>query len=355
MALATVSRDDEAFQADRRAGIGGGDAAVILGLNKYVSPYALWAEKSGLAPGFAGNDRTAWGHRMEPDILARTLGVICEQAGPHTLHYAPPQACHPDHPWMRGHLDAEVIDPDGVPDALAEAKTAGQRMWHAWDDGIPLAYACQVQHYMAVRNVNLAWVGVLIGEPCPALDELVDPKVLFDVLVATGHEFRVYPIERDDLFIDALIAAEERFWFDHVVAGRPPEPDGSESTRRAIEARWKPEPGQVVELDASWAERLAAYHAARRAADAARTEADRLANLVRDAMGTASRAELTGRLVARRTLGHRRSVDKERLNQDHPEIAELMAAYEVTKEYQTLTILPPAGETEAEEGADART
>ena len=33
--------------------IGGSDAAAVVGLNAYASPYSLWAEKTGKIPGFA--------------------------------------------------------------------------------------------------------------------------------------------------------------------------------------------------------------------------------------------------------------------------------------------------------------
>ena len=38
----------EEWLEDRRKGIGGSDVGALLGLNKYKSPYTLWAEKSGL-------------------------------------------------------------------------------------------------------------------------------------------------------------------------------------------------------------------------------------------------------------------------------------------------------------------
>lgn len=38
----------EAWLKQRNKGIGGSDAGIILGVNKYKSPYTLWAEKSSL-------------------------------------------------------------------------------------------------------------------------------------------------------------------------------------------------------------------------------------------------------------------------------------------------------------------
>ena len=41
--------------------IGGSDAAAVVGMNPFSSPYALWAEKTGKKPGFSGNLATEVG------------------------------------------------------------------------------------------------------------------------------------------------------------------------------------------------------------------------------------------------------------------------------------------------------
>ena len=41
----------EEWLAERRKSLGGSDMGAVLGLNKYRSPYAVWAEKTGLIAG----------------------------------------------------------------------------------------------------------------------------------------------------------------------------------------------------------------------------------------------------------------------------------------------------------------
>lgn len=41
------AEDHEKWLKTRDIGIGGSDAAVIMGLNSYKSPYQLWMEKPG--------------------------------------------------------------------------------------------------------------------------------------------------------------------------------------------------------------------------------------------------------------------------------------------------------------------
>ena len=52
----------------KRYGIGGSDAGVIAGVNKYKTPYELWMEKTGQIASFNGNEATEWGHALENAI-----------------------------------------------------------------------------------------------------------------------------------------------------------------------------------------------------------------------------------------------------------------------------------------------
>lgn len=64
------AEDHKKWLKVRNMGIGGSDAAVIMGLNPYKSPYQLWLEKTGQAepPDLSGNQRVYWGSKNEPNI-----------------------------------------------------------------------------------------------------------------------------------------------------------------------------------------------------------------------------------------------------------------------------------------------
>ena len=51
--ISTATREE--WKALRKNYIGGSDAASVVGLNPFSSPYALWAEKTGKTPPFEGN------------------------------------------------------------------------------------------------------------------------------------------------------------------------------------------------------------------------------------------------------------------------------------------------------------
>ena len=53
--------------------IGGSDAASVVGMNPFSSPYALWAEKTGKKAGFEGNLATDLGTYLEDFIAQRFL------------------------------------------------------------------------------------------------------------------------------------------------------------------------------------------------------------------------------------------------------------------------------------------
>lgn len=42
--------DREKWLEERRKGIGGSDAAALVGMNSYSTPYMVWADKTGRLP-----------------------------------------------------------------------------------------------------------------------------------------------------------------------------------------------------------------------------------------------------------------------------------------------------------------
>lgn len=68
--ISTVNMPHERWLEIRSKTIGGSDAAAVVGLNAYVSPYALWAEKTGKVAGFGGNLATEVGSYLK-DFVAK--------------------------------------------------------------------------------------------------------------------------------------------------------------------------------------------------------------------------------------------------------------------------------------------
>lgn len=187
-----VNTGREAFLAERQRGIGGSDAAAIVGASKWKTPLALYLEKRGEAPAQPESPAMRWGTLLEPLVRQQ----YCNESGESVR--VPSLLVHPTYPWMIGHLD-------GITDSgrVVELKTA--RSAEGWGepgtDEIPDAYLVQVQHYMLITALPVADVAVLIG----------------------GSDFRRYEVPADRDLHGMLIEQEAEFWA-RVKEGRPPDP-----------------------------------------------------------------------------------------------------------------------------------
>ena len=196
--VSTRNMSKETWLQWRKKGIGGSDASIVCGLNRYKSPVELWMEKTGqIEPKVAG-EAAHWGTLLEPLIRVE----FTERTGLQIKHeYSILQ--HPDYPFMLANLDGIVADPINGP-CIFEAKTAGAFKSNEWVDNVPEGYQLQVQHYLSVTNLSGAYIAVLIG----------------------GNYFKWHYIARDNDLIDMLIELEKRFWH-HVETITPPPMDGS--------------------------------------------------------------------------------------------------------------------------------
>ena len=70
---------------------------------------------------------------------------------------------HSDYAYMLANVDYFITLPDGRT-AILECKTSNSHAKEKWDnDAVPLNYELQVRHYMAVINVNVAFIACLYG------------------------------------------------------------------------------------------------------------------------------------------------------------------------------------------------
>lgn len=198
--IKNMSKQD--WLLERTNGIGGSDASVVLGINKYKSAFELWHEKTGQSPlKEIDNDAIHFGNILE-DVVAKEF----ERRTGHRVRKDNHMYSHSDYPFMKANLDRVVVGEK----ALLECKTANARLQDAWkDDDIPSAYFLQVQHYLAVMGYPKAYIAVLIG----------------------GQKFIWKEIKRDEELIALLIEHEKTFWEENVLKKVAPTIDGSEAAR----------------------------------------------------------------------------------------------------------------------------
>ena len=193
----------------RKQGIGGSDASVVCGINRYKSPVELWMEKTGQLPHQEAGEAAYWGTQLEPFVRAEfTKRTGIEVSRRNELLQSE------EHPFMLANLDGICEVPDVGP-CIFEAKTASAYKVGEWEDAIPDEYALQLAHYMAVTGYAGAYIAVLIG----------------------GNTFKWKFIERDEELISMLIQLETDFW-NHVQDGTPPPLDGSDASAKFLAERF---------------------------------------------------------------------------------------------------------------------
>ncbi|WP_311194382.1 YqaJ viral recombinase family protein [Selenomonas noxia] len=208
MSIAEMT-DEKKWLEARSTGIGGSDAAVIVGLNRWKSPFQLWLEKTGKAEpdDLSENEYVYWGKVLEEAVAKR----FCELTGKKVQRRGLLQmdGC----PYIIASVDRMVVGEN----AGLECKTCNGFAAKEWeDDEVPAAYYVQCQHYMMVTGCERWYIAVLIG----------------------GNRFVWKEIPRNDKEIDLLFQAETEFWHK-VQEGIMPEVDGSESCKDALVAEFQ--------------------------------------------------------------------------------------------------------------------
>lgn len=198
----------------RRQGIGGSDAPAILKQSPWASPWSVWAEKRGILNSRnQGSQRLLIGQLMEP-VIAQLFEI---ETGMETEHPGQFRIFQGEEPYQRATLDRVTSK---IP---VELKT--ENYPHKWKDGPPLYYQIQAQHQMAVVESERVYLAVFFGP---------------------NFQFNIFEVERNERFIKRMNMAESEFW-GAVLLDDPPEIDGSEATKAALQD-WSPDKGTQIEL-----------------------------------------------------------------------------------------------------------
>ena len=227
--------NEDAWLDERRKGIGASDAAVILGVSPFSSPYKLWAEKVGLVdpPDISDREWIEWGHRLEP-IIAE---AFADRSGRRVTMW--PRfdiAQHAALDWMRCTPDAIQHGGEKLLNGLVEIKNVNAFKVEEWENEPPLQYQVQIQHQMEVTGATWGTLVVLIG----------------------GQKLMWFDVERNERFIAALLAQESIFW-GQVQGAEAPDVDGLKATAATLKALHPEDNGETIALPAdaiTWAERL---------------------------------------------------------------------------------------------------
>lgn len=267
--------------------IGGSDAAAVVGLNAYASPYSLWAEKTGRVPGFAGNLATEVGTYLEEFVaqkFAAETGKKVRKANQSFLNSA--------YPWAIANIDREIVGED----AGLEIKTTDSLNMSKFHGGeYPANYYAQMVHYMAVTGKKRWYLAVLIG----------------------NKDFRWFTLERDEAEVEALMTAESEFW-KLVQEDVPPLADGHRATTDTLGRVHNIANDKTISLAAHKSD-LANYIALGKRIAELETERAEAANRLKLFMGDFGYGAHDDIRVSWKTAT-RRTFDSKRFLKDHPEL-----------------------------------
>jgi len=232
--------------AIRSKGVGASEVAALVGLDPHRGPIDVWRKK------VEQHQTEQTGHTKRGRYFER---AILEWYSDETGLAVKPGAssAHRDHPLVIATPDAIASDSAGAR-RVVEIKSPSWRTAREWhEDGIPDRYVCQMQQQMFVE-------GLPLGDNAAYVDE--------QLLIQT--------IEYDPEIAASLVDAIEKFWRNHVLTGRPPDPDGSTSYSEWLKERFAKTAGVVLHATPEieeWAARLRDAKAQVEVAESAEREA----------------------------------------------------------------------------------
>lgn len=116
---------------NRTKGIGGSDAACILGKNPYKSNLDLWREKTGRKIPEDVSDKSAVLYGKKAEELLRQLFML--DYPQYVLTYSPYDIhCNKNYDFIRGTFDAELIEISSKNKGIWECKTAEIKQSTGW-------------------------------------------------------------------------------------------------------------------------------------------------------------------------------------------------------------------------------
>ncbi len=187
----------------RRKGIGGSDAAAILGISPFGTARDLYYDKLKILPVEENDDN--WVQKKIGHLLEDLVAQIFNKKTGFKIYQVKKMFQHPKFPFMLADVDYFVELPDGTT-AILEIKTTNYNAReHWWRDGkeiVPINYETQGRHYMCVMNVDRVFYCCLYGNN---FDEVI-----------------IREIKRDYEYEDELIALEKDFWVNNVLAHKEP-------------------------------------------------------------------------------------------------------------------------------------
>ena len=199
----TADLPEEEWLEWRRRGIGGSDAAAILGVSPFATACDLYYDKLKIVS--YEDPESNWVQKKMGHLLEDLVAEIFHRKTGYRIYQIKKMFYHPEYPYMLADIDYFIELPNGKT-AILEIKTTNYNAKdHWWRDGeeiVPINYEIQGRHYMCVMNVDEVYYCCLYGN--------------------NENEVIIRHIERDLDYEAELIALEGEFWHGNVETRTPP-------------------------------------------------------------------------------------------------------------------------------------
>lgn len=283
--------------------IGGSDAAAVVGLNSFSSPYALWAEKTGKVPAFEGNLATETGTYLEEFIAQKFAQITGKKVRKCNQSFF-----NSDYPWAIANIDREIVGED----AGLECKSTSVLNTRKFKNGdFPANFYCQCVHYLGVTKKKRWYIAVLIGNSDFKIYQMT--RVVGDQC----PEWCESSVYIEDAEIAALMTAEAEFW-ELVKTDTPPGVDGTQATTKAITTIYADNNDSTVDLSA-YSASLRQYMELKKQIKELEAMAEEAVNNIKQFMGVSGGGECDGFRVSWKSQT-RRTFDSKRFQTENPDI-----------------------------------
>lgn len=301
--ISTLDMSHEEWLQHRQQSIGGSEAASIIGLNPWSSPYTVWADKLGKLPPKEDNEAMRQGRDLEYYVAQRFSEATGKKVRRENYIIK-----NPSYPFAHANVDRFVVGED----AGLECKTTSTLNMKNFKNGaFPDTYYVQCVHYMMVTGCSKWYLAVLV----------------------LNKEFMVFEIERDEEEIKALAKSEEEFW-KLVEAKTPPVADGSASTGNTLSIIYPESNGETVDLFAYETD-LQQYMALTAQIKELEKMKDEVANRVKAFLGEAGRGE-TNKYKVSFLSASRSTFDSKRFASEHSDVD--LSEYYKNSTYRTFKV-----------------
>lgn len=317
--IKTSDMSRSAWLAERRKSIGGSEVGAILGLNKYASAYSVWANKTGQVPDIEPNEAMRQGTDLEDYVAHRFAELSGWKVARENYILR-----NSDYPHLHANIDRRVI---GFRAGL-ECKTASAYSASRFADGnFPESYYAQCVTYMAITGFPYWYLAVVVlGKEfkvyqLTTLEEAIKPQWCESSTYVGSDEFM------------AIRNAAAEFWH-YVETGTEPPADGCAGTADALFAAHPRSDGSTIDLFGCDS-LIADYLTAQQRSKVAKSEADAIANILKQRIGDAECGTCAGYSVNWRSQS-RKTFDTKRFQADHPEMD--LSSYYRTTDYRKFDV-----------------